>query len=400
MIKKITIIFILAFFLNLSFTHAVPLIPDTFYGTVKLDNNNVTIGSIITITVAEIIDSTYTMTKNGQYELFVKKGNFGDEINFYINNNLFGTRTRAGGIKENYNLSYTTPPKDPEEKPITSSGGSGSYTPPIINTTNETITPTYNYDFIILAPNEILVTQGGTKITTITIKNTGNITLKNLQIEINGNFPDTWNVITPNTITELKPNEEQNIQLTINTPELSSNIYNFKLTVKNTNKEKTKNMILEVTKANLMNANNIQILSIIPETALIPGKTTRFFITLKNTGKTAEYGLLQLNNFGNWNMTPEYKYIGLDPNVQTTIIFKITVPENAILEYKEITATLIGQTLAKNEITVEITNNQETLKTKNTPTGFLTKNTTNAIAGLIIILLIAGAIYFFKRKKE
>ncbi|MCK4968789.1 MAG: LPXTG cell wall anchor domain-containing protein, partial [Candidatus Aenigmarchaeota archaeon] len=176
----------------------------------------------------------------------------------------------------------------------------------------------------------------------------------------------------------------------------SSKTYNFKLTVKSTNKEKTKNMILEVTKANLMNAKNIQILSIVPETALIPGKTTRFFVTLENTGTKAEYGLLQLNNFGNWNMTPEYKYIGLDPNIQTTIIFEVNIPKNANLETKKITATLIGQTLTTKELIVEITTNN----LQATPTGLITKTQSNALTVAIILIILAGAIYLLKKKKK
>lgn len=376
-----------------SFAYAVPAIPDTFFGTVKMDGKNISAGSIITVKVAGEIDSEYIMSQEGEYELTVKKGVFGDEIKFYINNNLFGTRTRVGGMAINYNLSYTTPPKDPPEETKPSSGGGGSFTPKIVNETEENITgPITIYGLSITAPDNILVTQGGIEVTKITIKNTGNGTIENLMIFLEGEVPSSWVLIDPETITKLEPNEEKQIKITFSTPEFSARTYDFKLKATSENVNKAINSVLEVTKANLMNANNIKILSIVPETALIPGKTTRFFVALENTGDKTEYGLLQLNNFGNWNMTPEYKYIGIDAGLQATIIFEVAVPKGAIPETKEITATLIGQSMAKKELTVEVIAEKITA----TPTGLATGNTASVAAGIVLITLLAGG-YFFKR---
>lgn len=103
---------------------SMPPLPDYFFGDVNIDGNEALIGTDIEIYVNSSLEKTYVMDKKGEYDLYVKSGNSGDEIKFKIQDILAASlQERQGGAKENLDLSISTVSSNPSSSG--SSGGSG-----------------------------------------------------------------------------------------------------------------------------------------------------------------------------------------------------------------------------------------------------------------------------------
>jgi len=81
-----------------------PPVPDKFWGTVKAGSTNISAGTGITVTVNGEVDSIYEMQSSGYYSLYVRKGEAGYIIRFYVLGKEAGSYIRQGMLRKEYNL--------------------------------------------------------------------------------------------------------------------------------------------------------------------------------------------------------------------------------------------------------------------------------------------------------
>ncbi len=88
------------------FVHAdLPLLPDTFKGSVKIDSSDAPVGTNIFVLLENNLASTYTLTTTGQYIIDVVNGSSGNSIKFNLSGQIAGESTRKGGKILNLDLS-------------------------------------------------------------------------------------------------------------------------------------------------------------------------------------------------------------------------------------------------------------------------------------------------------
>lgn len=390
--KKTAILLILTLILLADTAYSIPAIPNTFFGTVTKDNINITSGTQITVYVEEQY-ITYNMTQDGYYDMSIKIGEVNDNINFYIDGLLFGTAIRSNGATVNYNLSYATPVQDPIDPPASrpSSGGGGStFSPP-----SSIEAPTYHYDFSISADSFASAAPGNSTSIEVIITNTGNGTFEEINISVSGEIPPSWITIVPETISDIKPDDKITATISFNTP--LAGIYQLTVRASGMNIEKDTESLLMV-KDSDVTTDNIEILSIDPETPLEPSTTANIMVTLQNTGQDIEYALLGLANIDDWIVVPESEYVVLNPGMEKTINFEVTVPEDAKADIKEIIASVIGLS-NKKETAVEVLDSTEENIMPMAPTGFSITNVSGTI-GVVLLISILSLFYIYSRKKQ
>lgn len=86
---------------------AQPILPDKFYGSVKLGGMNAPIGTKIDVKLAGNYLKTYELENVGEYILYVAEGDMGDTIEFFIQGMPVGDSVRTGGLRKNLNLSLS-----------------------------------------------------------------------------------------------------------------------------------------------------------------------------------------------------------------------------------------------------------------------------------------------------
>lgn len=106
--KKASLIIAFIFLINIVSALSPPLLPDHFKGNLLIDNNNAPIGTEIKIYVNSQLENTITTTVFGKYDLYVKTGNYGDEIKFKVNSLETSAYSRTGGETFNENLQVWT----------------------------------------------------------------------------------------------------------------------------------------------------------------------------------------------------------------------------------------------------------------------------------------------------
>jgi len=95
--KKIAFIILSLFLVKLVYALAPPDIPDHFKGILIIDDQDAAIGTEIEIYVNSVLEGISITLVEGEYDLFVKSGNSGDEIKFIINGIETGNIERKGG---------------------------------------------------------------------------------------------------------------------------------------------------------------------------------------------------------------------------------------------------------------------------------------------------------------
>lgn len=103
----------------------VPLIPDRFLGDVTIDGQNAPVGTQINVYVNSVLVLNYTLDNIGGYNIYVKKGNVNDKIEFKILDKLAGSSTRKGGETINLDLSISTASVPVSQGSSGGGGGSG-----------------------------------------------------------------------------------------------------------------------------------------------------------------------------------------------------------------------------------------------------------------------------------
>jgi hypothetical protein len=86
---------------------AQPILPDKFYGTVRLAGIDAAAGTRIDVYLSGGHLSTYVMPTPGKYAVYVSNGDYGNPISFMINGVSVGSSTRTGGLMRNLNLSLS-----------------------------------------------------------------------------------------------------------------------------------------------------------------------------------------------------------------------------------------------------------------------------------------------------
>jgi len=115
--KGIILISLSIFLISLVYALTPPPLPDHFIENVTINGQNAPIGTQISIYVNSALESVYSVSEAGKYDLFVTTGSIGDTIEFKISDQLAGSSTRKGGETITLDLEIST---------ITSSsGGSG-----------------------------------------------------------------------------------------------------------------------------------------------------------------------------------------------------------------------------------------------------------------------------------
>ena len=389
--KETAILLILTLIFLADTAYSIPAIPNTFFGTVTKDNINITSGTQITVYVEEQY-TTYNMTQDGYYDMSIKIGEINDNINFYIDGLLFGTAIRSNGERVNYNLSYATPVQDPIDPPASrpSSGDRNTFSPP-----SSIEAPTYHYDFSISADSFVSAASGNSTSIEVIITNTGNGTFEEIKISVSGEIPSSWITIVPETISDIKPDDKITATISFNTP--LAGIYQLTVKASGMDIEKDTESLLMV-KDSDVTTDNIEILSIDSEMPLEPSTTTKVIVTLKNTGQDIEYALLGLANIDDWIVVPESEYVVLNPGMEKTINFEVTVPEDAKADIKEIIASVIGLS-NKKETAVEVLDSTEENIMPMAPTGFSITNVSGTI-GVVLLISILSLFYIYSRKKQ
>ncbi len=374
---------------------AMPILPDRFFGTVLQDGNNLTAGTQITAKVAGIEDTPYTMTQNGYYDFFVKIGDSNDLIEFYIDGNLFGTATRSNGAKVNQNLSYTSPIQDPINPPKQKSSGGGSTFLP-----EDEIEFSYDYDLSISADSFVSTVSGNSTETHMIITNIGNGTFNDIKISVvSDRIPSSWITIAPEIISDFKPDDKMTATIYFDTPLDSTGSYQLSIRVSGMDIEKYTESLLLIKDPEVTYAKNIEIISIDSETPIAPGTTSKVKVTLKNIGLNIEYALLELTDIDDWIVIPESEYIVLDPEMEKTMIFEVTVPKDAKADIRTIMASVIGLSDAKKETTIEILNSTEENVVPIAPTGFSITNVSNTTS-IVLLLSVLSLFYIYFRKRN
>lgn len=121
--KGIILISLSIFLISLVYALTPPPLPDHFIGNVIIDGQNAPIGTEIKVYVNSALESVYSVSEAGKYDLFVTTGSIGNTIEFKISDQLAGSSTRKGGETINLDLSLTTTTTTPPSSG--SSGGSG-----------------------------------------------------------------------------------------------------------------------------------------------------------------------------------------------------------------------------------------------------------------------------------
>ena len=126
--KEIILIIICLF--SISLVCAAPPIPNHFMGNVTIYGEDALIGTEIMVYVAGNLETTYSTTQLGEYDLYVKTGESGGEaITFMINDKLAeesSTRTNGEVIILNLEISDSPAPViSPVSPPASPSGGGG-----------------------------------------------------------------------------------------------------------------------------------------------------------------------------------------------------------------------------------------------------------------------------------
>jgi len=122
------IIFIVMGLFLISLVCAVPLVPNHFMGNVTIYGEDALIGTEIMVYVAGNLETTYSTTQLGEYDLYVKTGNINDDIEFKINDKLVESSTRTTGETIILNLEISDSPApviSPVSPPASPSGGGG-----------------------------------------------------------------------------------------------------------------------------------------------------------------------------------------------------------------------------------------------------------------------------------
>ena len=127
------IIFIVMGLFLVSLVCAVPLVPNHFMGNVTIYGEDALIGTEIMVYVAGNLETTYSTTQLGEYDLYVKTGNINDDIEFKIKDKLAGNSTRTTGETIILNLEISDTPISPVISPVSppaspSGGGGGGAT--------------------------------------------------------------------------------------------------------------------------------------------------------------------------------------------------------------------------------------------------------------------------------
>ena len=86
---------------------AQPILPDKFYGTVKLGGMDAPAGTKIDIKLLDNYLKTYELESAGTYTLYIAEGNIGNPIEFLIKGMPVGRSVRTGGLRKNLNLSLS-----------------------------------------------------------------------------------------------------------------------------------------------------------------------------------------------------------------------------------------------------------------------------------------------------
>ena len=123
------IIFIVMGLFLVSLVCAAPPIPNHFMGNVTIYGEDALIGTEIMVYVAGNLETTYSTTQLGEYDLYVKTGNINDDIEFKINDKLVESSTRTTGETIILNLEISDTPISPVISPVSPpaspSGGGG-----------------------------------------------------------------------------------------------------------------------------------------------------------------------------------------------------------------------------------------------------------------------------------
>jgi len=122
------IIFIVMGLFLVSLVCAAPPIPNHFMGNVTIYGEDALIGTEIMVYVAGNLETTYSTTQLGEYDLYVKTGNINDDIEFKINDKLVESSTRTNGETIPLNLTISDSPIpviSPVSPPASPSGGGG-----------------------------------------------------------------------------------------------------------------------------------------------------------------------------------------------------------------------------------------------------------------------------------
>ena len=127
------IIFIVMGLFLVSLVCAAPPIPNHFMGNVTIYGEDALIGTEIMVYVAGNLETTYSTTQLGEYDLYVKTGNINDDIEFKINDKLVESSTRTTGETIILNLEISDTPISPVISPVSppaspSGGGGGGAT--------------------------------------------------------------------------------------------------------------------------------------------------------------------------------------------------------------------------------------------------------------------------------
>lgn len=127
------IIFIVMGLFLVSLVCAAPPIPNHFMGNVTIYGEDALIGTEIMVYVAGNLETTYSTTQLGEYDLYVKTGNINDDIEFKIKDKLAGNSTRTTGETIILNLEISDTPISPVISPVSppaspSGGGGGGAT--------------------------------------------------------------------------------------------------------------------------------------------------------------------------------------------------------------------------------------------------------------------------------
>ena len=121
--KKVILLVVCLFLINL--VYAAPPIPNHFIGNVTIDGQNAPVETLISIYVDSVLESVYSVSEEGKYDLFVKTGESGNEIEFKISDILAGTWNRSNGETVPLDLSIITTTTTPPSSGSSSGGGSG-----------------------------------------------------------------------------------------------------------------------------------------------------------------------------------------------------------------------------------------------------------------------------------
>ncbi|MDO8516848.1 MAG: hypothetical protein Q7S33_01875 [Nanoarchaeota archaeon] len=101
-IKKEIVFFVSFLVLSLFLSSLIsalspPLLPDHFKGNLLIDDNNASIGTEIKIYINNELKDTVSSTILGKYDIYVKTGNYNDEIKFKVSNILVASSSQRKG---------------------------------------------------------------------------------------------------------------------------------------------------------------------------------------------------------------------------------------------------------------------------------------------------------------